>query len=262
VDEDVGEVADDARLRDSDSLLARDGEGGSHGALRRLHREKLRQRRRVLMPTLAVQARHVCARVQPLHSGPKRGIVKFHPSRVGGGSMFSLRRRLLIAGLLAAGVTLVVLTVPAAVTTSHAQGCATVITGTPGDDHLTGTAGPDCIYGGDGNDTIIGLGGNDVIYAGPGDDYVDAFAGHDTVFGEGGNDFLRGAEDGDTVFGGPGDDVLNGQFDNPVETSSTNDELFGNEGNDLLEGGQGIDACNGGSGTDASSGCEFLTLIP
>jgi Ca2+-binding RTX toxin-like protein len=46
------------------------------------------------------------------------------------------------------------------------------ITGTAGNDTITGTTAADEIYGGDGNDTITGGLGNDVIYGGKGTDTV------------------------------------------------------------------------------------------
>ena len=46
------------------------------------------------------------------------------------------------------------------------------ITGTAGNDTITGTVADDEIFGGDGNDTITGAAGNDVIYGGKGTDTV------------------------------------------------------------------------------------------
>lgn len=46
------------------------------------------------------------------------------------------------------------------------------ITGTAGNDIITGTSADDEIFGGDGNDTITGAAGNDVIYGGKGTDTV------------------------------------------------------------------------------------------
>ncbi len=46
------------------------------------------------------------------------------------------------------------------------------ITGTAGNDTITGTVADDEIFRGDGNDTITGAAGNDVIYGGKGTDTV------------------------------------------------------------------------------------------
>ena len=60
------------------------------------------------------------------------------------------------------------------------------ITGTNGNDTLSGTAGADTINGGPGNDTINGLGGDDRITGGPGNDTLRGGTGRDAfVFGPG-----------------------------------------------------------------------------
>ena len=68
----------------------------------------------------------------------------------------------------------------------------TTITGTSGDDTISGGNGADTIYGGDGNDIISG--GNGV----------------DALFGEGGNDQLSGDNGADDLTGGAGDDLIDG----------------------------------------------------
>ena len=68
----------------------------------------------------------------------------------------------------------------------------TTITGTSGDDTISGGNGTDTIYGGDGNDTISG--GNGV----------------DNLFGEGGDDNLTGDNGADHMTGGADDDTLDG----------------------------------------------------
>ena len=47
------------------------------------------------------------------------------------------------------------------------------ILGTPGNDVIRGTEGPDVIVAGDGNDKVWGLGGDDVICGGLGNDRID-----------------------------------------------------------------------------------------
>ena len=69
----------------------------------------------------------------------------------------------------------------------------TTITGTSGDDTISGGNGVDTIFGGDGNDILSG--GNGV----------------DTLFGEGGNDRLSGDNGADHLNGGAGDDLLDGK---------------------------------------------------
>jgi Ca2+-binding RTX toxin-like protein len=101
---------------------------------------------------------------------------------------------------------------------------ACTISGTPGDDTLTGT---------DHNDVICGLGGDDVLAGG---------RGRDRIEGGGGNDRLSGADAWDLLFGGRGDD-----------------RIAGGDGPDLLVGGRGDDAVNGGPGRDRCRTGETLS---
>jgi Ca2+-binding RTX toxin-like protein len=105
--------------------------------------------------------------------------------------------------------------------------------GTPGDDTIIGTMGPDVIASLAGNDTIDAEGGDDRVYAGP---------GNDSVLGGGGNDRIRGGEGEDTLSGGPGNDVLRGR--------PGNDTINGGDGNDVIWVGSGADTQNGGEGND------------
>ena len=91
------------------------------------------------------------------------------------------------------------------------------ITGTPGDDILSGTSGfsdgtsgHDVICGLGGNDTIYGYSRRDAIYAGDGDDIIYGGDGNDTIFGGPGNDLIFGDRGHDTLYGGPGEDRLHG----------------------------------------------------
>src|SRR4030095_13569260 len=66
------------------------------------------------------------------------------------------------------------------------------VTGTEGDDTLTGTAEKDFIYGYGGTDMISGLEAGDKIRGGAGDD---------TIHGEKGNDRIRAGSGNDMIFG-------------------------------------------------------------
>jgi len=71
--------------------------------------------------------------------------------------------------------------------------------GGPGDDRISGGAGPDVAYGNSGDDRIAGGPGNDELYGGPGDD---------TIHGNSGDDHLEGGPGRDRLSGGPGRDTV------------------------------------------------------
>ena len=80
---------------------------------------------------------------------------------------------------------------------------AASISGTWGNDYLTGTWAADTITGGFGNDIVHGYNGNDTIYGG---------------FG---SDILFGDNDNDTIYGGPGQDRLNGGYGDDILFTGT-----------------------------------------
>lgn len=80
------------------------------------------------------------------------------------------------------------------------------ITGTPGDDLISGTAQADRIVAREGHDDVQARGGDDVVDGGPGDDELFGGAGHDTVDGGPGDDYLDGRAGDDTLTGGAGRD--------------------------------------------------------
>ena len=82
------------------------------------------------------------------------------------------------------------------------------LSGTPGDDVLTGTRRADRICGLGGNDTIRGLRGNDVLLGGAGRDRLTGGAGRDVLSGGSGPDRLNGGPAKDRCRGGSGRDVL------------------------------------------------------
>jgi Ca2+-binding RTX toxin-like protein len=88
------------------------------------------------------------------------------------------------------------------------------ITGTPGDDVLSGGADSDRITGLDGNDVLAGLDGNDDLNGGPGNDIAVGGRGSDTVAGEAGNDIIvwNNGDGSDLMDGGADADtqVVNG----------------------------------------------------
>jgi uncharacterized repeat protein (TIGR01451 family) len=117
--------------------------------------------------------------------------------------------------------------------------CATpTISGTAGNDVITGTNRADVIRAFAGNDQVFGGGGKDLICADLGADFVSGGAKGDTVIGGGGPDRLKGNGGGDTLKGKKG-----------------RDRLRGNLGSDFLNGGAGRDSCKGGAGQDTLRRC-------
>jgi Ca2+-binding RTX toxin-like protein len=96
------------------------------------------------------------------------------------------------------------------------------ITGTEGDDTLTGTSDTDTMYGSDGNDDLSGRQGDDLIKGGADDDVLWGNDGNDKLYGNKGNDYL---------IGGNGDDKLVGFEDY--------DQMVGGNGRDLFQFGLG-----------------------
>jgi Ca2+-binding RTX toxin-like protein len=107
------------------------------------------------------------------------------------------------------------------------------VTGSRGDDKITGTDAPNVINGNGGNDQIWGNGGDDTIAAG---------GGFDQIWGGDGNDTLTDSGGGAKIYGENGDDTLT--------SGAGNDSLDGGAGNDTLDAGSGANTLNGGDGND------------
>jgi hypothetical protein len=116
------------------------------------------------------------------------------------------------------------------------RGCT--ITGTRGDDRLTGTGGDDVICGLRGEDRIDGRGGADALFGDVGEDRLAGGAGDDTAYGGEGEDRLDGGDGEDVLSAGPGDDVV-----------------AGGAGADHAEGGEGRDTCVSDAADDPPGGC-------
>jgi uncharacterized repeat protein (TIGR01451 family) len=115
---------------------------------------------------------------------------------------------------------------------------APTITGTPGNDSISGTRQDDVIVTGAGNDTVFGLGGKDLVCTNGGADLISGGDKDDTLIGGSGPDRL---------FGNTGKDILRGK--------SGRDRLRGNADDDLLNGGRARDNCRGGAGADVLRRC-------
>ncbi|BBH70111.1 hypothetical protein ACTI_67960 [Actinoplanes sp. OR16] len=131
------------------------------------------------------------------------------------------------------------------------QGC--VVTGTSGDDVLTGTGAGDVICGLGGDDVINGGGGDDTLVGGAGNDRINGGGGDDTIDGGTGADHVAGGGGDDTVDGGPGNDSLKGQGGDDVLTDRSGvDIVSGESGDDRVDvqDGSAGDTAAGGSGAD------------
>jgi Ca2+-binding RTX toxin-like protein len=123
----------------------------------------------------------------------------------------------------------------------YCDGLKPTIVGTPGDDILYGTDGPDVVVGRAGNDTLHGGAGADHLCGNEGDDALHGGGGGDQMIGGAGDDTLHGGGGDDTLHGGDGDDTLHG--------GAGDDDLFGSGGDDSLDGGDHAlrDSCYGGA---------------
>jgi VCBS repeat-containing protein len=132
-------------------------------------------------------------------------------------------------------------------------GVTATIVGTPGDDVIRGTNGPDVIVAGRGDDRINGRGGDDLICGRSGDDEIRGGNGDDRVLGWRGDDLILGGSGNDRLLGG-----------------LKADKILGGSGDDFLDGGAATDECDGGPGVNHLVECEVtpneaptdLTLAP
>ncbi|MEO1193394.1 MAG: calcium-binding protein [Pseudomonadota bacterium] len=154
------------------------------------------------------------------------------------------------------------------------------ISGTTGNDVLTGRQNASTVFGLNGDDTLFGVSGNDSLYGGNGQDSVFGGSGNDTIFdtdnlsgdthdGGSGIDFIDFSQDSFGSFvtidlgvgiasfsGGQTDFILN--FENARTSrsasllgSSGNNSLFGtNTGNNYIRGRSGDDRIYGIGGTN------------
>ena len=84
------------------------------------------------------------------------------------------------------------------------------IVGTPGDDVINGTDGPDIIASRGGNDVVRGGLGDDRICLGLGDDFGSGQGGDDRMVGNAGNDVLLGWGGDDKIWDSSGSNTANG----------------------------------------------------
>ncbi|GAB2805235.1 calcium-binding protein [Actinoallomurus bryophytorum] len=157
-----------------------------------------------------------------------------------------MRKICLMAAMLLTGV----LAAPASPAHAAATcgGLAVTITGTAGDDTITGTQFPDVISAEAGNDVVSGLGEADVVCLGPGNDVFNGGAGDDLVVAD------ATADGADTIIGGDGRD----RVDYGARTTQVNVSLDGlvndgaaGEGDSI---GADVESLSGGSAGDVLTG--------
>ncbi|UWS00515.1 Hint domain-containing protein [Phaeobacter inhibens] len=99
-------------------------------------------------------------------------------------------------------------------TTSGSASATTIpansMSGTSGNDTISGDANDNVIYGGDGDDYLTGSSGDDIIFGGEGSDNYDTDTGNDTFYGEGGDDWVAIYDnmDGESLYGGETGETL------------------------------------------------------
>jgi len=161
-------------------------------------------------------------------------------------------------------------------------GNGSTITGTAGDDVISGSNGDDNISGVGGNDSLFGNNGNDILNGGDGNDRLFGGAGNDILYGGNGNDQLTGNAGTDTLYGGVGDDLyvvddatdvvienagegtdtvyttlsytLTSNVENLILAGSSNLTGTGNELDNAISGNSGQNTLYGGDGNDTLSG--------
>jgi Ca2+-binding RTX toxin-like protein len=103
-------------------------------------------------------------------------------------------------------------------------------------------------------ENVTGSNGNDIISGNSSANTFDGGIGDDTLSGAAGNDVLNGGVGNDILNGDGGNDTLNG--------SAGVDALNGNDGNDTLSGGSGADTLTGGLGDDTYVDSAAATADP
>jgi Ca2+-binding RTX toxin-like protein len=126
------------------------------------------------------------------------------------------------------------------------------VSGSQGDDQISGTGDVNILAGEEGHDFISGGSGNDLLL---GDGSIRFADGQvvvtETGVGSGG-DVLHGEDGDDRIVGGAGEDFMTGGVGN--------DLLEGGEGDDALRGDFGDDVIDGGAGIDRVSYAHSNTI--
>jgi Ca2+-binding RTX toxin-like protein len=145
----------------------------------------------------------------------------------------------------------------------------TILTGTTGEDELTGNTGNDLLFGHDDDDELNGSDGDDLLVGGAGNDTLDGGFDLDTMVGGTGNDTYIVDDVGDVIVeaaGGGTDEVetdaaafsieLFANVENLTYTGVDADPFVGtgNAGNNVITGGDLADTLTGLAGNDTLDG--------
>ena len=134
------------------------------------------------------------------------------------------------------------------------------VTAAPAPTVISGTSGNDLITGGALNETLYGYAGNDTIDGGAGADTMIGAIGDDVYYVDNTNDVIVefGSQGTDSVFASASF-TLNANVENLTLTGSASINGFGNglanmitgtSGDNLIDGGAGADTMTGGAGND------------
>ena len=163
------------------------------------------------------------------------------------------------------------------------------VTGSAGDDVITGDGKDNTLFGGAGNDIISGAAGDDIIFGEDGNDTLNGNSDDDFLVGGKGADVLDGGLFGSTIFGFLGEDTASyfnadsgvevslasgtgskgdaegdqligienlegSDFEDELTGDDNNNKICGLNGNDEIEGGNGNDVLKGDGGNDELEG--------
>ncbi|MEO0937113.1 MAG: DUF4214 domain-containing protein [Pseudomonadota bacterium] len=122
------------------------------------------------------------------------------------------------------------------------------VSGSGGDDSITGDGGANLLSGGDGDDVLDGAGGNDVLITGAGMDTVDGGTGNDQILVGLGEKVISGGDGEDTLDFGLIDGVVrvnyeNGTYSAQIETEVARWRVLDLDGDGVAES-DGFEARN------------------
>ena len=150
------------------------------------------------------------------------------------------------------------------------------VTGSQGNDNITGDGEINTFLGGLGNDRLDGAGGDDILEGGFGNDTFIGGAGVDTFRGGQGSDTADYSTGGGFIFADMGSNAITQDAETDTLDSIENvigtdfdDIILGNAFANIIDAGEGSDRVSGGAGSDDLDGgtgvgidrLEFIDLL-